>query len=284
MLAPHTDIFELKEWCDGVWDNMEWSVQTNLTYKLTESHKRIFQEVCSNSFGTSWDAGIRWTTDSQKRLWDRNVKELVDEGAEITVMVSIDKTVASMRPITILKEFKALGIRNVMFEKITHDGNAKDLNAPSNEEVNTFFLWMLEDAREHKYYEWIHNATLVDILESFKQGDGLSTHCRDCEQKILTISASGAVSGCPNTAQSYTYGYIGEALEDLLKSPVREKRVLHEIDIDSRCYSCDFFAICKGGCHQLEWEGATCPSPKQLFREVEKLQGTQLFDDIVRGP
>lgn len=297
LLCDPKDIIDLWKECKDLWERQEWSIQTNLTLKLNEKHEFILKEICEGSFGTSWDKDIRWTTSAQKELWRRNVKRLTNEGSEITVMVSINASVAQTRPIEILREMRDLGVDHVLFEKITEHGNAGRLNrnlpdssrerariAPSNEEVNRFFFWMFEDAVKYRYHEWINNITLSDLFSGFKVGDGISTHCRDCEQSILTITASGRVSGCPNTANDYTFGKIEDEIDQSLASPVRVSRIVDEIDNDPRCYSCDFFSVCKGGCHQLEWEGDECPSPKNLFREIELIRHSPIFDEIIEGP
>lgn len=284
LLANSDDIIWLWEKSKDLWPNIHWGLQTNLTFKLKPSHHFIISTICKNSLGTSWDNGIRWTTDTQRALWQSNVRMLVDLGADVSVMVSIDRSVASMRPVAILNKLAALGVSSVMFENITNHGHAKSLNTPSNSDIASFFEAMLDDAIEHEYHSYIHNATLADIITSVKTNDGVATHCRDCEQKILTVSATGSVSGCPNSAADYTYGNIAEGLRNVLNSPVRTQRVFHELSVDDRCLSCPYFAMCKGGCHQLEWEGDICPSPKSLFSKIVEMKNEPILEAIRRGP
>lgn len=284
LLANPQHIRKVWEKTKDFWPNMNWSLQTNLTLRLSGCHKYIIQTICENSFGTSWDMNIRWQKPHLKALWESNVKELVAEGAEVSVMVSVDENVARERPITILNELHALGVSNVMFEKITSHGHAKSAGSPSNALVNDFFNNMLSDAIEHEYHRYIHNATLADLIVGHKASAGVSTHCRDCEQKIFTIGATGAVSGCPNSALEYHYGNTQDGVDAILASPVREQRIFHELNPDTRCLSCPYFASCKGGCHQLQWEGDECPSPKKLFKRFDELANNPILDDIVRGP
>tara|TARA_R110002072_G_scaffold64203_5_gene159725 strand:+ start:64566 stop:65633 length:1068 start_codon:yes stop_codon:yes gene_type:complete len=273
-LCPTEQIFTVWEGVKDLWPNIWWSIQTNLTFKLTDEKIRVLEEICDKSWGTSWDYGIRWTNPKQEKLWRDNVRFLADKGHDITVMVSLtDNLVKSVSPIEIINDMASLGIKSINFERVTPDGNALDnLDngvIPRNHVLDHWFLKMWEETKEHKCWEYIDNLFLNSILTSLVHNTYAGCRSRTCEQKILTLNADGTVGGCPNSAPTRTFGTIHDDIPSLLFSEGRMCNINDECTRNQICETCDVYDVCNGDCHQLQWQGDLCASPKSLMRELK---------------
>jgi len=286
MLCPIDKMFEIWNNCKHLWPDLFWSVQTNLTYNLTDDRLKVFNEICNKSFGTSWDSNIRWETDKQQQLWKDNVKLLVDDGHEITMMVCLSTDVIkNIEPITILNMAIDLGIAHINFERITNNGNAA-LNPkiiPLNIDLDKWFLKMWNQSVEHKTYKYINNIFFNSILTSFVYGTHSGCRCRQCEQKIFTINANGSIGGCPNGAVDRTFGTIWDDIIDLMTSEGRMCNISEEAQRPAVCYTCPVYSNCHGDCHQLEIQDNICPAPKSLMIKLQKENDIELYKKFLNG-
>lgn len=286
MLAPTALLFEAWNGIKDLWPALWWTVQTNLTYSLTDDKLRVFNEICGKSWGTSWDFGIRWKTPRQQALWEDNVRQLARDGHDITVMVSLNrKLVENYEPIEIIEELSELGVRHVNFERITPNGNALAHRAifPDNRELDQWFLKMWHQSVEHRAWEKIDNMFLDSILTSLVYNTYSGCRSRQCEQKILTINADGTVGGCPNDAPSKHFGTIHDPIEKILYSPCRLCNIQRESMRHDACATCPVHHICNGDCHQLEWQGDACPAPKSLMTLLATNPDTGLYKQMMNG-
>lgn len=287
MLAPTEMLFDVYNQINGLWPEMWWSVQTNLTYPLTDDKIRVFDEICNKSFGTSWDANIRWRGNlNQQLLWEHNVKKLNSEGYDLTVMICVDRDVVAMEPIDIINKMRDLGFAHIAFERITANGTARfnmqDI-MPSNKEQDEWFLKMWHQSIEHKTYEYIDNMFFDSILTEIVYNTHAGCRCRECEQKILTINADGTVGGCPNGAVESQFGTITDDVPSLMMSEGRMCNIQSEIIRHPMCSICPVFDVCNGDCHQLSWEGSVCAAPKSMMMEMKKSQDIPLFEKFLNG-
>lgn len=286
MLAPVPMMREVWDGCKDLWSNLWWSVQTNLTYPLTDEKREFFKDVCTSGFGTSWDKNIRWPEQEQISLWERNVRTITGEDKhDLTVMVCITADVVKMEPIEIIDYIAGLGVKHINFERLTPNGNA--LMFPTmfarNADMDKWFLKMWEQTVKHKAYEYIDNMFFDSVLTSFVYNTHAGCRCRQCEQKILTINADGRIGGCPNSAVENTFGTIDDDIHTLLNSEGRMCNIQAEAIRPPGCWTCDVFDICNGDCHQLAWEGPVCPAPKSLMQELKHNQDVPLFKDVLDG-
>lgn len=277
MLAKLEDLWDFYFRVNKVWGNLAtFGITTNLTYKLTEEKIDFFNHTMeAQRIGTSWDPTIRFANEKQRKLWEDNVKELVSRGFHLKVFISVSKDVVEMSPREIADYMLSLGIKEISWERITHNGSAV-LNAnsiyPSNEKIQEFFMKVHRE--NYDLREEFYDAFMETIYEKFEKGLLFQgTFCRDCEQKLFTINADGTIAGCPNAAPTDHYGHINQSVEEVINSPKRQEVIACEMfERDSRCYTCPVFAYCHSDCHQLEWQGDVCPAPKPLMMEL--LNGT----------
>ena len=265
MLASVARMMKFVELTDG--PNVEYGTTTNLVYKLTDEKLKFFDEVLGKRIGTSWDPNIRFTNEKQKQLWEDNVRLLIARGYTIKVFVSLSKAVINMNPGEICDYMEDLGIQEIDFERITMDGNAKGKMWPSNIELDNWFV-RYHDAIKSR--DGIHHVIMENIYAKFEGNDpSRGTWCRDCEQKLLTINANGSIAGCPNTAPRNAYGHIDTPAAEVMKSTGRCDVIMKELNRNPACYECPVFDVCGSDCHQLEWEGDICPSPKTLMMQLK---------------
>ncbi len=286
MLCPTDLIFEAYEGIRPLWPNLWWTVQTNLTYKLTDDKMRVFNEICNGVIGTSWDHGIRWKSPMQKQIWQENVKTLAGLGHKMTVMVSLNKRlIDELEPIDIINECAALGIKHINFERITNAGNAS-INSeifPSNKSIDSWLMKMWDQTQKHRTWEYIDNMFLDSLFTSLVYNTHSGCRSRQCEQKIFTVNGDGTVGGCPNEATHKFYGTIDDPIEKILYSPNRMCNIQNEAVRNDVCNTCPVYDLCNGDCHQLGWQDDVCAAPKSLMINLKNQNNPALYKEIMNG-
>lgn len=286
MLCPPELMFEAWHGIKDLWPNIWWTVQTNLTYNLTPGKMKVFEEICKKSFGTSWDYHIRWKTPKQLAIWEDNVKALIQEGHELTVMVSLNKRlIQEKEPIEVINYMRDLGVQHVNFERITNNGNAilNDGLTPTNLELDAWFVKMWEQTKQFKTWEYIDNMFLDSVLSSMVHGTYSGCRSRQCEQKIFTLNANGTIGGCPNDATTNFYGSIYDPIENIFFNPKRMCNIQKEAIRNPVCAGCEVYDICNGDCHQLGWQDDICAAPKSLMKELRRNNEYNLYKDALQG-
>lgn len=276
MLAKTEDLFEFYFRVFESWgERATFGITTNLTYKLTEDRLDFLSHVMTdNRIGTSWDPTIRFANEKQRQLWEDNVKLLTSSGFIVKAFVSLSKDVVAMSPREIIDYLRGLGITEISWERITHNGSAVDNTSiyPSNAALQDFFMRCHTECADIR--EEFDDVFMETVYNKFEKGLlHQGTFCRDCEQKLFTINADGTIAGCPNSAPTDHYGHIKESVDEVINKPKRSDIIAKEIFFrDARCYTCPVFAYCGSDCHQLEWQDNVCPAPKTLMMEL--LNGT----------
>ena len=262
--------------------SISWGVTTNLTYNLT-AERVDFLSNHVESIGTSWDNQIRWPTPQLYQLWEENVQKVKSLNKPITLFVSLSRPIIKSDPSEILKMATRLGFEEIDFERITTDGNAQKNPEifPTNKELDEWYVSLYE-VYQKNFYNKIKIRNIDNLVDFFKYRSRAGTHCRDCEQKIFTVNATGTIGGCPNTAPTQHYGHIDMEMAQLFSRPERSCRIAKEIIRPKECLTCEVSHACGGGCHLLEWD-EHCPGPKSLlkklnnqFKEQSKQNITQL--------
>jgi radical SAM protein with 4Fe4S-binding SPASM domain len=273
MLAPMEDIMEFYNITKQHWgDRCTHGITSNLVFKIKDEHLKFFKECITGGYvATSWDPNIRFANEKQRKLWEDNVKMLVAEGLDIKCFISVSKDVVAMDPLEIADYMHSLGIVDISYERLTHNGNAT-INMdifPHNRELDDFWMRMHQTTKDHP----VSNSFLETVYAKFdKVADTRAgTFCRDCEQKLHTINADGTIAGCPNSAPTDHYGHISQPVPKVRGCFKRMEIIAQELHVrDMRCYSCPVFDICHSDCHQLEWMDDVCPAPKSLMLELAK--------------
>jgi radical SAM protein with 4Fe4S-binding SPASM domain len=274
MLAPPQDIRRIHGLIKSKYPETEFSLQTNLVYKLTEERQSLIDDLfLEKGMGSSWDYKMRFTSHQQQLQWEDNIRELLKRGHYLSIMVSLNKDLLdNFEPVDIIQYFIDLGVQHVLFERITSNGNAL-LNPeiqPQNKDLDAWLLKMYEQTMQYKLYEKIHNMFLDEIATTYVSRIHSGNRCRNCEQSLVTINADGTLSGCPNSAPSEYWGNIGWTMEDNLKSKKRLKVMACEMKRNENCLKCPVSSICNGDCHRLPWQEDICAAPKSLMKKFKE--------------
>lgn len=275
-LAPLEDMQRAYDEISKHWPNASWGITTNLVHKLTPEKLEFIDTVLGKRIGTSWDPKIRFDNINQRILFEENIKLLLGRGVTIKLFVSLTKDVVNMKPIELLMYVKGLGVQEMDIERVTKNGHAtRNLHIfPTNKEMDDWFLEMHHQMEEYGARDWFHNNFMENIYTKFETGQTKAgTWCRDCEQKLFTINADGTIAGCPNSAPEDHYGTIDMPIYDLLFAPKRIEIMACEAAGNSLCLECPVYKYCGGDCHQLEWDGTICASPRSLMIHLDKERG-----------
>jgi radical SAM protein with 4Fe4S-binding SPASM domain len=279
MLAPLSDLYEFHKLTHQELPNVDYGIQTNLVYTLNQAKRDFFKEVIGyRGIGTSWDAGIRFGSarperrDADEALWEKNVQTLVRDGHELTLMVSLSKSlVDNYEPKDIINYAISLGFSFILFERITSDGNATINDAlPSNLKIDRWLYKMYTQTIEHKLYEKIGNMFLEEIMLAYRRNVHVANRCRGCEQKLITINADGTLAGCPNSATNENWGDVQSNVDQFLYSEKRVGAICAEKQRPAPCLTCEVNDICNGDCYKLKWDDDICSAPKTLFKMFKK--------------
>lgn len=283
MLAPIADMRRVWSECKDLWPSLWWSTTTNLVYNLDDEKRAFFKEAFSHGLATSWDKGIRFANQKQEDLWAKNVRTLKDDGHQITMMISLSKSVLDIPIRDFLSWIEDTGIDYLQLERITPNGNAL-LNpgiVPTNVELDEWFLKLWETSVATGAHFKFDNLFFNGILSSYVNMTHSGCRCRSCEKKIFTVNADGTIGGCPNSAVDNTFGHINDDIISLLMAPGRVENIVCESERNPLCYSCDVYDICNGDCHQLAWEGDICASPKSLMRQLKQQNNMTLYREVL---
>lgn len=280
MLAPIKDLVKFHDALLPLPAHSTFGMQSNLVYKLTDEKKDFILGL--NGFGSSWDYDIRFENDFQRRLWEANSKELAPH-IDMTMMVAMSKRMLEeVEPSTVINYAIDNGYKYILFERITHDGNALENNSiiPPNSLIDSWLLKMYTQTIEQGLHRQIGNVFLSEIANSFIVRCHIGNRCRDCEQKLLTINADGTIAGCPNSAPKDAWGNIDDDIHSLLDSKPRIDAIIKEMQRNPICYSCPVTDVCNGDCYKLSWEEDICAAPKSLMKHL-KLDGSHLEKLII---
>jgi radical SAM protein with 4Fe4S-binding SPASM domain len=272
-LAPLEDMWRAYNEISQYWPDASWGCTTNLVHKLTEEKLEFIDTVLGGRIGTSWDPKIRFDNAKQVELFESNIRTLLSRGVEIKLFVSLTRDVVDMEPIDLMRYVKRLGVQEMDIERVTKNGHAlRNFHIfPTNKEMDDWFLKMHEQIVEYDTRSWFDNSFMENIYAKFEHGfTKAGTWCRDCEQKLFTINADGTIAGCPNSAPEDHYGHLDMPIYDLLFAPKRIGIIACEAAGNSLCLECPVYKYCGGDCHQLEWEGTQCASPRSLMIQLDK--------------
>jgi radical SAM protein with 4Fe4S-binding SPASM domain len=284
MLVPVKDMRVILDYTPKIFENISWSIQTNLVYKLSDERRQFFKDAfLEHGFGASWDCDIRFANRKQEMIFEQNSYELNHvDGHKSTMTVSITKGLLEREPIDVMTYARKMGYSYILFERITEDGNAKESSVrPPNAAVDQWLLKMWDQCIEYKTYEWIGNMFMSEIAKAVVHRNHTANRCRNCEQSLLTINADGTIAGCPNSAPVDYWGHIDDNIKSMLTSKKRLEVISCETQRDPRCYTCPAFDVCNGDCHQLAWEGDICGAPKSLWKKLKQEQDYDTYRKMI---
>lgn len=238
----------------------KWRISTNLCYKLTDTHIKIFKLM--SEIRISFDVKIRFNSIRNLLLWKNNILYLSKNiKVPLFLNISITKHLLKHDPKQLLKMMQFFGITQFGLERITLKGNAlenKDI-IPKYEDVDKWLCKLYYDLKEYP------NIKCLDI-ESLKQSISFnfnSCYGKECCCKTLTINSDGTIGNCPNNAHEVIFGNLSTNPSTIINNIHKQQHAIRK-----ECLVCDVFKYCRGYCYQIEWQNDECPYPKLLIKEI----------------
>ena len=216
---------------------------------------------------TSWDYKIRFRNAEQEGLWTSNVVNLAGEmDVHVTTCLTKD-LIKDVIPYSYLEEMQNLGVSSLNFERLTENTTMDKSLIPDYEEQDKWLFEMFLDNETSFGFP----IEIFDNLKRAAAGEGFSgCRKRNCMQEVLTINADGTIGGCPNTALLEPFSSIDKDPVDLIKNQCQICLIDKEQIRNNKCYTCPYYKICNGDCHQLSWQGDICPAPKKVIEAMLK--------------
>lgn len=263
--------------------DMTWlhGIQTNLmTYD--RDWCSLYKERFRGQVGVSWDPRIRLLRGSndeyEKRFW-RNLEQLVSDGLEPYLVVTVTKAfLAEFRnPIDFFALLHDRGIRMAHLERLTQTGHARDHWAEIGLNNAEYSVAMSRIARA--YVLWQGSLVEGDAPLRLSPFDGLFDAVRrmgadatggygcwsgHCDTHFHTVDADGYKPAC--TALTSEPAPNNVAVIRIHPAADRKKR-------QGPCDVCEFRRICSSGCLATPFGDGSgeCSGGRSLFQTIRLL-------------
>lgn len=236
-----------------------WRISTNLGYELTEERKKILLHM--QEIRVSFDVGIRFHTIQNLLRWKRNMEWLTKERT-VFCNICLSKSLLRHSAHQLLKMLDHFHIKEYAFERIALAGNAKlhEEIVPTYEDVDK---WLCEIHALEEQDAYMCRCKDILSVKLGMQGHHEQCYGKQCCMAAMTINADGSVGNCPNDARVNPVARMEDGAREAIKRIHQKKHTPKK-----ECLLCKWFPYCRSGCEQLEWQGDTCPYPKQLAETI----------------
>ena len=230
-------------------------------------------EIGSWYIKTSWDKDIRFSQQELK-LWELNIKRLLSEKIQFTVIVCLTKLlVDGMAPKDLWAYFKDLGVKSIDFQRLTLSTTSDKSLIPDYDHQDDWLYGLFQIwSKEQKSIQ----VGMLDQLSFATKRVFLNCRHRTCMKDVLTINADGSVGACPNTALSSPFTTIFESPSKISESKIFKDQIELEKNPRPQCIKCDLFYWCNGDCCQQQFVGGRCSMPKRALKQM--LESAHSFD------
>ena len=264
------DLDEMQKVCDAFSDAY-FDATTNLMFpinKIQDIMKFIKKNFKNPDTGrpfikTSWDYIIRFPGVGSEQIWRNNLVVLLYAGIDVEVITCLTRLlIRYVSPREYLILMHELGIRYINFERLTENTTENKKLIPDYKDVD---VWLTECYRQNE--KLFKEPLIIDMFENMKwAAKGIYLSCREraCMKQVRTINADGTIGGCPNTSITEAFADINGFYDEEKHRELMKKEQKQHLE----CFSCELFQACHGDCHQLSWQGSTCPEPKTLLKEI----------------
>lgn len=243
------------------------SLQSNMLAYSSRWNK-VIAEMFGNSVGTSLDYPnlhrklLGQGPESYNEIWGRRVREARAAGIEVQVIAVPNQATLEVGAEQFYAHFvDTLGITefqvNTPFPGGEMTAAKRELPVAEVEKLSRFYTELAEVWLERGYRHGVRVGPFDALLQHFSH-EPATLPCiwgDNCANALISIDARGWVAQCDCWVTSYPdyhYGNIFEcdSLGELLKtSPARGKFNERPIQLIQRdCLSCDYLALCHGGC------------------------------------
>lgn len=249
-------------------ENIKFTIQSNLVYKLTDAHKNLINKL--DSVNTSYDYDIRFDNGNKKVIFFNNLKYIQSLNKQIQVTFTLTNIfIKHMTPTLFWDFIIASDIHEISFNCFI----------PTNE-ISKILLPKCEDVREWYYktfllYEEIRNYYNVRIEEFENTRDSFHgkqefIHARSCTLDIIGILPNGNIITCPLRTDMPIYNLITKENKYSLEEVNKTEQSLNE-----NCKQCKYFKYCNGFCHLYPFDETGCTMPYKIYDYLETLKSIE---------
>jgi radical SAM protein with 4Fe4S-binding SPASM domain len=273
------------------------SLQSNMV-GYNKRWNPILASMFNNDVGTSMDfpnlhRKVKDSTDKYSQMWGRNVREARESGINVGVIALPNPDTLKFGAERFYNFFvEDLGIEDFQVNMPFPGGDDNDTKSgyPLDPEAVGYFMADLADVwAERGMAQGVKLGPIDALHQHFTEG-AATLPCiwqDNCAHNLVSIDAKGNVAQCDCWVTSYPECSFGNiftegTFTDLLKqSPVREEFLARPAHLmqHADCLSCDYLAICHGGCpvraytvygHMFE-KDPYCETYKVLFAHMAEL-------------
>ena len=243
---------------------IDWGIQTNLAYPLTDAHIVFFKKTFNNLIGTSLDSTTRFSDPKIYTLWKENLGILRKNNIDISICFCLTKeTIEAWTPNQLLDFCIEKDIYQLQLERATGEGQY--IPSPENLDSFLFDLFNLYIEKIDSLKDRLTIPLFDSLLQNFESKPSY-VFCRTCQQSIFTVNADETIGGCPNTADTEIWGNLSDGYQKIILSAMRKNSILKEKFHRDECLACEFFLECNGDCHQLK----SCFGLKKIMKKIKE--------------
>lgn len=266
LLDPVDVISFVKDLKSKITKPVEVCLVTNLVYKITNDHLRLFKTV--DHIGLSYDGSIRLDNYQKRKLWFGNIRYLQQNGiTDITLMCLMTHQLISNDPQFFLDFIIALQLQKCELWPVYQDSGRK--YKPTNKQVNE---WMYRVFIEYQKIRKIDKDFEIMTFECQKAAFynyNYYEYSRQCVCNDSDILVDGTVGSC--SIEFLTpYGNL-----DHIDNEKKTIWIAKEQTIDDRCKHCQHLSYCRGRCWKLSWDSTDCPVPKKIFEYLKLVEQSE---------
>ena len=196
-------------------------------------------------------------------------KMLQDANVTFNILSVLTKGVAN-RIDEIYNFYKSNGLKNLQFIPCLKplDGTVTEDFYLTSKDYENFltkgFYLYTQDYIKGNYISIRQFDNFVHLAH-FKRAEqcGMNGHCTH----QYVIEADGEVFPCDfYCLDEYSLGFIqNQNFEDLEKNPVAINFIKESCSVEEKCKSCNFYALCRGGCKREKLDVDKCVAYKRFF-------------------
>lgn len=206
------DLNKLEKFIDK-YPNTQFSMTTNLVYKLTKQRLRIIKKM--NRISTSFDPGIRFNNFKELNLWYHNLKK-ISQTTFISVFVCLTNyLISNIEPYRLINLFDNVLKTNFITIPLMRYGNIKNN------------LDLIPD--RDKAIEWL-------------QGLLLFNNQYDSTKNLIK---NKNFSNCQYGDSMICINYKGDIVNCIINPYCKNK-------LDTKCAKCNYFSNCGGTCPYID--------------------------------
>lgn len=261
--------------------NISFSIVTNLIDRDTMAVVPMFDSAC-----TSFEVGTRFPKQKLQNLWERRVRELIDQGLDLTVTGAITRDTIECGVAPLMDYFTDLGFRGIHMGFFIPSGDGKIFEKfvmPAHEETSQYLIdltdWYLANRGR---FERLAINPIESMIRGIRDNEPQDDIVCPIIPGSLDFDADGGTTTCIEANGEVEVDQIGnifeESIADILGSEGYRRARLQAVSPKRICRSCEEYTVCQAACSVLhgQWDGAgECPGFKRWIKYLRNRVETE---------